>query len=789
MNPFKRLSTRIALVFAVLLLLVQLAALFVIHRTHHEHAHKQLAEELATGELVFRRTLAREREQLERAVSAAAEDQTFQWLALAGEAAVQAEALTGRFATLQPVAAALIGLNGNYSAHSLGRDRIGTTYTHPHLFGVAEPTGVASEFIVMADGRLALEVVAAINPRKPLAWLALTFPFDQKLLAELRTVVSLDISFINGKNGEWQLVSSTLADTKQAALAQHLRRRGIGGPLAGLGDLTLDSETFAADTVSLPGYGDTKFAAVLSRSLTHALAGYLSQRQLLLLLAAISIGIVVIASLLLAARITLALAATDMGAGNYKRETPIPRTGPDEIGELASAFSAMREAVIGQQEQITHLAFNDPLTKLPNRHSFQKQLEASLASHGTLAVLLMDIDRFKQVNDTLGHTAGDALLSAVASRLASLAAPGMVARLGGDEFGILLPNASRDAAEATARSVVAILEAPVVLESQYIDVMGSVGVALAPDHGTTPVALLRNADIAMYQAKRGRFGYAIYDSLHDINRRENLSLLGDLKRATEGGQLKLYVQPKIAIQSRQVHSVECLVRWHHAGGRVVPPGEFIPFAEQTGYVRMITRWMLVEALTALERWDASGSKTRVAVNISARDLHDTTFADFVIDAIDRRGLPHDRLGLEITESSLMEDPTLAEQVVQRLATAGFALSIDDYGTGYCSLTYIKRLPIQELKIDQSFVAGMVQHRGDAAIVRSSIELGHSLGLHVVAEGVETDQQLALLGQWGCESAQGFYIARPMLVEDFDDWLKSWNEAAALAASSRYAAAP
>jgi EAL domain-containing protein (putative c-di-GMP-specific phosphodiesterase class I) len=358
----------------------------------------------------------------------------------------------------------------------------------------------------------------------------------------------------------------------------------------------------------------------------------------------------------------------------------------------------------------------------------------------------------------------------------------MVARLGGDEFGLLLPGANRDAASATARGVVAILEAPVVLEGQFIDVMGSVGVALAPDHGASPVALLRNADVAMYQAKRGRFGYAIYDSLHDVNRRENLSLLGDLKRATEAGQLVLYVQPKIAIQSRQVHSVECLVRWHHASGRVVPPSEFIPFAEQTGYVRMITRWVMVEALNMVQHWQGMGQPLRVAVNISARDLHDTTFADFVVDAVDRRSLPHDSLCLEITESSLMEDPALAEQVVERLASAGFALSIDDYGTGYCSLTYIKRLPVQELKIDQSFVAGMTQHRGDAAIVRSSIELGHNLGLHVVAEGVETDQQLALLGQWGCESAQGFYIARPMLAADFAAWLASWNQAAAVSAT-------
>jgi EAL domain-containing protein (putative c-di-GMP-specific phosphodiesterase class I) len=278
--------------------------------------------------------------------------------------------------------------------------------------------------------------------------------------------------------------------------------------------------------------------------------------------------------------------------------------------------------------------------------------------------------------------------------------------------------------------------------------------------------------------KRGRRGYAVYDSLHDENRRENLSLLGDLKRATEAGHLKLYVQPKISLQQRHVHSVECLVRWHHHTGRIVPPGEFIPFAEQTGYVRMITRWMLVEALRVLQSWKAAGHDIRVAVNISARDLHDATFPDFVIDAIDRRGLPHDALGLEITESSLMEDPTMAETVVRRLASAGFVLSIDDYGTGYCSLSYLKHLPIQELKIDQSFVAGMADHRGDSAIVRSSIELGHNLGLHVVAEGVESDRQLALLAQWGCESAQGYYISRPIPAEEFLKWKETWELASA-----------
>jgi diguanylate cyclase (GGDEF)-like protein len=384
----------------------------------------------------------------------------------------------------------------------------------------------------------------------------------------------------------------------------------------------------------------------------------------------------------------------------------------------------------------------------------------------------MDLDRFKYVNDSLGHGVGDHVLREVGSRLRLLQGEiECVARLGGDEFALLVRHSDVAAVIGVAHRIITALEVPIIYENQPVDVGTSIGIAMFPAHGEKSETLVRNADIAMYVAKRSKSGYALYDPQSDSSRQQHLSLLGELRRAIERGELRLYYQPKVALALSSVRAAEALIRWQHPTRGLVPPVEFIPFAEHTGYIKVLTRWVLEEAMRQCGEWRRAGLELQISVNISARDLMSRELPDSVAELLARYEVPAALLSLEITESGFMEDPMHARVILDRLAAIGVQLSIDDYGTGYSSLNYIMQLPVNELKIDRSFVMQMSDQASLATIVRSTIELGHSLGLKVVAEGVEDRASLGQLRELGCDSAQGYFISPPLPAEAFRSWLE------------------
>jgi diguanylate cyclase (GGDEF)-like protein len=395
--------------------------------------------------------------------------------------------------------------------------------------------------------------------------------------------------------------------------------------------------------------------------------------------------------------------------------------------------------------------------------------------------MLLDLDRFKGINDTLGHAAGDEVLRRVAERLRGvLRDRGTVARLGGDEFAIVLTAADVDEVRAVARAIVGALRAPIEFEGQPIDVAASIGIALYPEDGIDAGTLMRRADIVMYVAKRSTASFAFYDERYEVAQRQHLSLLGELRRAVESAELRAYYQPKIELASGRIGGVEALVRWRHPTRGLVPPGEFMPYAEQTGFVRVITRWMLAVTLRQCGRWAEQGTPLQVAVNISARDLMSRDLPQLVGDLLHSHRVRPELVCLEITESSFMEDPELALATLRALHGLGVRLAIDDFGTGFSSLAYLKRLPVDELKIDRTFVMGMVDDRDDRMIVRSTIELAHNLGLKVVAEGVETDACLDELRALGCDLVQGYLISGPLRRSKLEAWLREsrWGMAPA-----------
>jgi diguanylate cyclase (GGDEF)-like protein len=410
-----------------------------------------------------------------------------------------------------------------------------------------------------------------------------------------------------------------------------------------------------------------------------------------------------------------------------------------------------------------HQALHDALTGLPNRTLFRHRIGQVVDRRRTAAVMLIDLDHFKEINDTLSHRAGDRLLEEVSERLrSSLDERAMVARLGGDEFGVLVRDVSgAEEAGTVARHLLAKLREPFSIDGITLEVDASIGTACMPQHGSAVEQLIQRADIAMYAAKQARCGHLPFEPQLDRYSPRRLALAGALRSAIADGEIVLFFQPKAELRSGRIIGVEALARWEHPRLGLLGPCEFVPIAEQTGLIGPLTSHVLEEALRQLSVWSAQGEDLSVAVNLSARSLLDTQLAVEIPRLLARTGVDAERLELEITESMLMLDPARAQATLERLGAIGLSVSVDDFGTGYSSLASLKRLPVDVIKIDKSFVIDMPHDASDAAIVRSTIELAHNLGLKVVAEGVESHEAWLRLKELGCDLAQGFHVSRPL----------------------------
>jgi len=450
------------------------------------------------------------------------------------------------------------------------------------------------------------------------------------------------------------------------------------------------------------------------------------------------------------------------------------------LGALANHASiALRNGQLVDQltaeaSSRAHQALHDSLTGLGNRLLFTERLKAALDAPSDLvvAVMLMDLDEFKEINDTLGHATGDNVLGEVARRLSrAVATRGTVARLGGDEFAIAIP-ACRDTAEALAlaRAVQREFDTPVEVDGLTLEVRASIGVTLSPQHGSDPDLLLQRADVAMYSAKAARRGVELYAADRDHYSPRRLSLAADLRHDLEAGRLQVHFQPKADARTARVMGFEALLRWTHPTYGPIPPDEFVPIAEQSGLIAPLTRWVLAEALSHLARWRANGLDVTVAVNLSARSLLDVNLVQDVRRCLRQAGVPGSALVLELTETSVMADPNRSGEVLGELTALGCHVAIDDFGTGYSSLSRLKQLPVDEVKIDKSFVLHMATDADDATIVRSIIDLARNLGLTAVAEGVEDADSWRTLAALGCAQIQGYYFSRPLPAAEIEVWL-------------------
>lgn len=456
-------------------------------------------------------------------------------------------------------------------------------------------------------------------------------------------------------------------------------------------------------------------------------------------------------------------------------------SGNSEVTELSENINEMTGRLGSMYESLEQLAFKDALTSLPNRSLFRDRLEqailVSAENKKPFALMILDLDRFKEINDALGHHMGDQVLQQVSARLkAQMGIGDTIGRLGGDEFAVLLLGYDLPAAIKMARQLQEAMKSTFKVDRHNFYLGASIGIAMFPEHGKAVSVLLQQADVAMYVAKNNKSGHCVYNPELDKHNPEKLALAGDLNRALYKQQFRLFYQPKLNLVTNTIDSVEALVRWDHEEKGMVPPDVFIPMLEQTGQVTELTHWVIEQSLAQARKWRDAGTLLTVAVNLSVRDLQAVDAVTRIFDLLAKYHVPSLSLDLEITENSVMTDPVRALETLGHLSAAGLNVSIDDFGTGYSSLSYLKKFPAKTIKIDKSFVIGMDKDKNDYAIVRASIGLAHHMGLKVVAEGVENASVLESLIAMGCDYAQGYHIARPMPLEEFEHWMQhaSWS---------------
>ncbi|WP_426112554.1 putative bifunctional diguanylate cyclase/phosphodiesterase [Massilia sp. PWRC2] len=779
---FHSLEGRIATLFLALIIVLQVVGLVVIQRGIDNNARNAIATELTNGEKVLRKLMEQNAQKRRFSAQVLARDTGFVQAVGNDEGSDLAtirSALDNSARRARASLTMLVDGNRKIKVSSVANSEPALDRLVLSLLDQAEQ-GDGASGTALVGGRPFQIIVTPVKAPITIAWVVMGFAIDGQLTRDMKELSSLEVAILaRSSNGAWLPVEATVAPAEAAGIA-----RQLGSSQARTFDVTIKDSRYSARLVDIGPAGEGRASIMLARSIEEAVAEYARLEQSLMLLTVIGIIVAGVASVFTAKRLAqplreLAGVAARLERGDYRAQNGFERN--DEIGALAKAFDSMRDGIAKREQEIRRLAYWDTLTNLPNRAQFVMLLGEALAQarqhEGSVYVLMMDLDRFKHVNDVMGHNFGDALLRQVADRLqlqlARAHPQAQVARLGGDEFAVLLPDTDRDGVKAVAAALLHALEQPLSLEDQTVDIGAGLGIAGYPAHSDDADALMSMAEVAMYTAKQRNDGAVYYDALIDKSSANSLSLLTELRGAIERNEFRLHVQPKMKLDTGEVVGVESLVRWLHPERGNVFPDEFIPFAEQTGFIRVLTRWVLEQSAALCRDLTAQGIYLKVSVNLSTRDLLDQDLPNKFADILKRYQVKPESFCLEITESAIMDDPVRAQQTLERLHAMGVDLSIDDFGTGYSSLAYLKRLPVDELKIDKSFVLNMENDIGDTKIVRSTIDLGHNMGLRVVAEGIESEAVWRLLAALGCDQGQGYFMSRPIPGDRLADWIANW----------------
>ena len=768
-----RFRTRLILLVVGLLVAALAVTTAAVLTTSAASIEDQAREELAVGGRVFESLLAAREEQLLDNAELLADDFGFREAVASGDAPTIASALRNHGDRIGADAAMVASVDGDMIADADGeRD---ARFPFPQLLEKAESEGKAATIVVLDDRPVQMVLVPVRAPQH-VAWTALGFQLDAPLARHLADVTGLEVSFaIASDNGEPYLASTLPQEARQALTdaltgTSRLSRQGDVLPLGSSDWFTLTQDLGLDENV----------LAILQGSVAAAMAPYHELRNQLLVIASAALLATLLAGTLFARRLTrpvnaLASAAARMAAGDYS--TAVDEQRDAEFRQVAEAFDGMQQAIAHRESQILHQARHDTLTGLPNRGHALDLLQSHTGGAGAnqeLLVLVFRIADFRSINDQLGQNIGDAVLQEVARRIETIGDPVLFgSRLGNREFLLAIAGNAHHWDEERLRGLLRTLGAPMHLRGVQVQMSLQGGLARFPEHGDDATVLLRCAELGLTRAGAADTPLASYQPGDDEAHRRRLALIAALPGAPEAGHLHALFQPQIALDDGRLLGMEALMRWEDPTLGRVPPDEFIPLAEQSGHVGTLTRWMLDEALSQCAQWRREGRELHVSVNLSARDLSDPGLLQTVVRSLATHDVPAAALVLEVTETTLTHDPTTAEATLRALRDLGARLAIDDFGTGYAFLGQLKRLPVHELKIDREFVMNL--NDADIAIVRSSIELGHRLGLRVVAEGVETEDIQAALRGFGCDIGQGYGIARPMAADALSTWMQEWDE--------------
>ncbi len=778
---FKKFQTKLVILFAALFVLVQAMTYSSVYFATKNNLDDQVTEQLRYGGTVFNQALEVRSERWLNETRIFSTDYGFRSAVTTYDEATVMSALKNLAARVDANLAMVVSLENEIVAQLSDDDQVKfTTAEFSQMIEFADEYGDATAYIELNNKIYQYTVVPVLAP-VPVAWVGIGVQIDAAMIRDIKQTlpVGIDITLIERMDdGKLVPIETTLEGDASLAIDEILSSAIVEG------NINFDSVAdynFMAYKMFLPSSLDNRnTAAVLTYSLDAAYSPYMPLAYMLMLLAALGLVSLIAGSITVARSVSsplkvLTRAARLIQIGRYEKIEKIKQK--DEIGELANHFNQMVIGIQDREEQIIYQAEHDLETGLPNRKSLEKYLNILAENHKDtgqeFSVLQLSVGRFGDIRNTLGYETARGLIKNISIRLLRNAnSNNYVARLSTSNFCIVQEGASISDAKELAFKLLDIFEEPFSVKNFTIDTNVSIGISSCPDHADTVDLLIQRASIAALHAKDSIDRISVYDQKIDKYDPDQLSLMGDFRKSLDEGDVTFYYQPKIDLNSGRITHVEALVRWIHPVRGFIAPDNFITMAEQTGHIHHLTIWGLDTVIKQLREWEDVGINLKMAFNLSAYDLTNRKLPEIIIKLLEKYHIPRSAMVFEVTESAIMQDPELALEVLNAMDQHGFILSIDDYGTGYSSMSYLKKLPVRELKIDKSFVLDLATNREDEILVRSAIDLGHNLGLKVTAEGVEDEKTMELLKSFGCDTVQGFYISKPLPVADLNDFLKN-----------------
>jgi diguanylate cyclase (GGDEF)-like protein len=753
-----------------LVVILEVISYLTTHLVINKAVTQNARAELLSGGELFTRIMQKNVEQLALSVKVLTEDFGFKDAVATNDEKTIASALINHSARVKADIGILITSDGKLIAsdQDFGLQIIDE---FNNLKEQAQVRGQAYDIIIV-DGRAYQFVMFSVKAPVVIGLAAMGFEIKQDFSVDLQRLTGLEVSFVIHDGKQYQYLSGTQEEKSRADLLHQMQTENKQG------------EVFVYDeliSLAVPAARQNNhLLAVLQVPLSQVLAPFSRLNIQLFLLALVFSVLAGIAALFLARSVThpvrvLADIARKIAGGFYS--TPIAVTSKDELGDLARAFISMQHAIGEREQQVLYQSEHDPLTGLPNRLRIFPELEDAISRSRPLKesvfLLVIDIKNFTQINDELSQEIGDAVLREVGQKIARILTHGEVLRLGSDEFLAILMSSARDAIAELAELIHAAFKTPLLVSGLQVSVEVNIGLATYPQDAESAESLLRRANLALNEGRSSEQRTCWYEQGWDEKHLRRLHLFREFESSLNAGHISLYYQPKINLERPDTLGAEALVRWRHPEMGFVSPDEFIGVIESSGQITILTRWVLKTAIAQLRVLLDEKIKITCSVNLSALDLLVDDLPAYVAELLQSHKVPAENLYLEITESAIMREADKCLHNLRRLRDLGVTLSIDDFGTGYSSLSQLKKLPVSELKIDKSFILNLDTSDDDQLIVRSTIDLGHTLGLSVTAEGVESEEIKALLKSYGCDTAQGYLYSKPLPAKDFIQWVHQY----------------